>query len=300
MSAYHQPVLLKESIDALEVKTDGIYVDATFGGGGHSGEILKRLGKKGKLLIFDKDPDALANVPDDKRVIVAHGDFRFLSNFLKYNDIVEIDGIIADFGVSSHQFDTSERGFSFRFEASLDMRMNQSAKIDAAHIVNEYDRERLTAILRNWGELDQAYRLAGLICEYREKQKIETTTDLNSAIERALPKNNEHKFLAKVYQALRIEVNQELKSIEHLLISSPKALRTGGRLSLITYHSLEDRIVKNFIKSGNISGEIEKDMYGNIYSPFINITRKPITPGQDEIERNSRARSAKLRVAQKR
>lgn len=301
MSSYHTPVLLNESVFALSVneKPNGVYVDATFGGGGHSSEILKKLGKEGHLIAFDQDKDAQLNIPSDERIIFIHNNFRFVSNFVKYHGFKKVDGILADLGVSSHQFDTGERGFSFRFDAKLDMRMNTSKGKTAADILNKYSQEELTAIFKNWGEVDNPRKVASLICEYRINNKIETTLNLNSAIEKVTPKNSEHKFLAKIYQALRIEVNGEMKSLEMFLKSSTRVLKSGGRLVVITYHSLEDRMVKNFIKSGNISGNISKDLYGNIEVPFMNITRKPITPSEKEIFENTRARSAKLRIAQK-
>jgi 16S rRNA (cytosine1402-N4)-methyltransferase len=301
MSSYHTPVLLNESVSALSVddKPNGVFVDATFGGGGHSREILRRLGKGGHLLAFDRDADAQSNLPSDKRLIFVHNNFRFVSNFAKYHGFEEVDGILADLGVSSHQFDTGERGFSFRFDAKLDMRMNNSGGKSAADILNTYSQEELTSIFKNWGEVDNPRKVAGLICEFRVNNKIETTLDLNKAIEKVTPKFSEHKYLAKIYQALRIEVNGEMKSLEMFLYSSARILKSGGKLVVITYHSLEDRMVKNFIKSGNISGDISKDLYGRVEVPFINITKKPVVPQESEISDNTRARSAKLRVAQK-
>lgn len=301
MSSYHTPVLLDESVSALSVgeNPDGVFVDATFGGGGHSSEILRRMGKNGHLLAFDRDMDAQSNIQKDNRLIFIHNNFRFVSNFVKYHGFEKADGILADLGVSSHQFDTSERGFSFRFDAKLDMRMNTANGKSAADVLNTCSQEELSAIFKNWGEVDNPRKVAALICEYRVNNKIETTVDLNNALERVIPKHSEHKYLAKIYQALRIEVNGEMRSLEMFLISAASILKSGGRLVIITYHSLEDRMVKNFIKSGNINGEISKDLYGNIEVPFINITRKPIVPDEDEISGNTRARSAKLRVAQK-
>lgn len=301
MSSYHTPVLLDESVSALigEENREGVFVDATFGGGGHSREILSRMGEKGRLLVFDRDSDAISNVPDDNRVIFVNHNYRFISNFVRFYRLGKVQGILADLGVSSHQFDTSERGFSFRFDADLDMRMNRSAKISAADIVNKYSVEELTKIFREWGEVENAFRAASLIVEKRALSPILTTGDLNSAIERVTPSKMEHKYLAKIYQALRIEVNGEMKSLAHFLNGCSDVLATGGRLAIITYHSLEDRMVKNFMKSGNIEGDIKKDLYGNISSPFTVITRKPVVPKEAEIADNTRARSAKLRVAEK-
>ena len=296
---YHTPVLLHESITALDIKEDGVYVDATFGGGGHSREILRRLGPEGTLISFDRDTDAIKNAPDDNRLILVHNNFRFVENFVHYNGFRHVDGILADLGVSSHQFDTAERGFSFRYEAPLDMRMNQEAQTTAADIINGYEQEELEKILRLYGEVDNSRRIAQMICKARENARIETTTDLGKAIESALPKFAEHKFLAKVYQALRIEVNQEMKSLEKFLSGAARSLKPGGRLVVITYHSLEDRMVKNFIKAGNIEGKAEKDFYGNSKAPLKAVNRKPILPQESEIAQNTRARSAKLRIAVK-
>lgn len=302
MSEYHIPVLLNESVSALNIEEnrDGIFVDATFGGGGHSREILARLGKKGKLIAFDRDSDAIKNAPDDKRLILIHNNFRFIQNFTRALGYMgKVDGILGDLGVSSHQFDTGERGFSFRFDAPLDMRMNQEGQMTAADIVNDYEPEELEKILRLYGEVDNSRRIAQMICKAREGARIETTSDLGKAIEAALPKFAEHKFLAKVYQALRIEVNQEMKSLEKFLSGAAASLKPGGRLVVITYHSLEDRMVKNFIKAGNIDGKVEKDFYGNSKAPLKAVNRKPILPQESEIASNTRARSAKLRIAEK-
>lgn len=299
MSAYHTPVLLDESVSALAIAPSGIYLDATFGGGGHSREILSRMDQNARLLAFDRDVDALGNAPDDSRLILIHNNFRFIQNYVHYHGFDYVDGILADLGVSSHQFDTEERGFSFRFDAPLDMRMNQSARMTAADIVNSYAPERLMWVMSNYGEVENSKRVAQLICKYREEAAIKTTADLNKALEPVLPKYAEHKYLAKVYQALRIEVNGEMKALEGFLDDTVKVLRPGGRLVVITYHSLEDRMVKNFMRSGTIDGVVEKDFYGNISSPFKAITKKPLVPGEDEISGNSRARSAKLRVVEK-
>lgn len=302
-STYHTPVLLNESVDALEIKEDGIYIDATFGGAGHSLEILKRLGKNGRLISFDQDEDAVKNNPvpaDDRRFTLVYNNFKFIANFAKYNSVPHVDGILADLGVSSHQFDCGERGFSFRFDAPLDMRMNRLAEKNAAGIVNGYSKEELVRIFRLYGELEGASRAAELICREREKRRISTTGDLSRCLSPIHNNRNEHKFLAKLYQALRIEVNGEMDSLEGFLNGALQILKPGGILSVITYHSLEDRMVKNFIKSGNIDGKIEKDIYGNAEGPFIAITRKPIIPSSGEIAANSRSRSAKLRVAKRR
>ena len=301
MSEYHVPVLLNESVSALNIEENrnGIFIDATFGGGGHSREILSRLGEKGKLIAFDRDSDAIANAPKDKRLILIHNNFRFVQNFVRQLGFIgKIDGILGDLGVSSHQFDTGERGFSFRFDAPLDMRMNQLAPKSAANVVNEYSQEELTRIFKIYGELDKPWKAAELICKARENSPIETTGDLSKAVEKLYTNFTEHKFLAKLYQALRIEVNMEMRALEDFLTGAGNSLRPGGRLSIITYHSLEDRMVKNFIKTGNVQGNEEKDFYGRSLSPFSQINRKPILPTEDEIASNTRSRSAKLRVAE--
>jgi 16S rRNA (cytosine1402-N4)-methyltransferase len=301
MSVYHIPVLLNESVSALNISENpnGIFVDATFGGGGHSREILSRLGPKGKLIAFDRDSDAIANAPDDKRLILIHNNFRFIQNFVHaLGYLGKVDGILADLGVSSHQFDTGERGFSFRFDAPLDMRMNQLAKISAADIVNTYSQEDLTRIFKTYGEVEKPWKAAELICSARERGAINTTGDLSKAVEKLYNKFTEHKFLAKLYQALRIEVNMEMRSLEDFLQGTIASLKPQGRLSVITYHSLEDRMVKNFIKTGNVEGETQKDFFGKNLSPFEAINKKPILPPDDEIASNTRSRSAKLRVAE--
>lgn len=300
MSEYHTPVLLDESVSALIGSTSGIYADATFGGGGHTSEILRRLSPEGRVISFDRDSDAIANRPDDQRLTLIRSDFRWIHNHILHQGFKEgIDGILADLGVSSHQFDTAERGFSFRYDAPLDMRMNQEAQMTAADIINGYEQDELEKILRIYGEVDGSRRIAQMICKAREVSAIQTTSDLGKAIEKALPKFAEHKFLAKVYQALRIEVNQEMKSLEKFLSGAAKSLRPGGKLVVITYHSLEDRMVKNFIKTGNIDGKAEKDFYGNLTAPLKAVNRKPILPQESEISANTRARSAKLRIAEK-
>ncbi len=300
MSLYHTSVLLDESVSALIDSVNGVYADATFGGGGHTAEILSRLSQNGRVLAFDRDSDAIANKLDDPRLTLIRSDFRWIHNHVLHQGYKEgIDGVLADLGVSSHQFDTAERGFSFRYEAPLDMRMNQEAEFNAADIVNTYEQADLEKILRLYGEVDNSRKIAQLICKAREISKIETTTDLGKAIESALPKFAEHKFLAKVYQALRIEVNQEMKSLEKFLSGAARSLKPGGKLVVITYHSLEDRMVKNFIKAGNIEGKVEKDFYGNATAPLKAVNRKPILPQEEEIASNTRARSAKLRIAEK-
>lgn len=300
MSQYHTSVLLDESVSALIDSASGVYADATFGGGGHTAEILSRLSQNGRVLAFDRDSDAIANRLDDPRLTLIRSDFRWIHNHVLHQGYKEgIDGVLADLGVSSHQFDTAERGFSFRYEAPLDMRMNQEAEFNAADIVNTYEQADLERILRLYGEVDNSRKIAQLICKARETSKIETTTDLGKAIESALPKFAEHKFLAKVYQALRIEVNQEMKSLEKFLSGAARSLKPGGKLVVITYHSLEDRMVKNFIKAGNIEGKVEKDFYGNATAPLKAVNRKPILPQESEISVNTRARSAKLRIAEK-
>ena len=301
MSEYHIPVLLDESVTALVGDAlSGVFADATFGGGGHSREILSRLTQAGRLLAFDRDSDALANKPDDNRLVLIHNNFRFIHNYVLaegYGD--GIDGILADLGVSSHQFDTADRGFSFRFDAELDMRMNKEGGITAAELVNSLDEAGLARILKVYGEVEGAGKMASLIVRAREKQAIRSTGELSSAIAPMLPKFAEHKVLAKVFQALRIEVNQEMRSLEKFLQGAVLSLKPGGRLVVITYHSLEDRMVKNFIRSGNVDGVMEKDLYGRSNAPLEAVNRKPILPREEEISSNTRARSAKLRVAVK-
>ena len=298
MSEYHNPVLLKESIDALVLNPDGVYADATFGGGGHSREILNRL-NNGRLIAFDRDSDAIANAPEDKRLTMVHNNFRFIHNYTLLYAREGLDGILADLGVSSHQFDTAERGFSFRYSAPLDMRMNAQGVRTATDIVNSYTQEELEKVLKIYGEVENARKVAQLIVAARSKAKILTTDDLDKSIAAALPTFAEHKYLAKVYQALRIEVNEEMRSLEKFLYGAAESLRKGGRLAVITYHSLEDRMVKNFIKAGNIEGNENKDMFGRSIAPFKAVNRKPVIPEDAEIEKNTRARSAKLRIAEK-
>ena len=300
MSEYHNPVLLNPSIDALLLNADGFYADATFGGGGHSREILRRLSPKGRLMAFDRDEDALAQAPDDPRFILIHNNFRFIHNYTLLHAEEGLDGILADLGVSSHQFDTADRGFSFRFpQAPLDMRMNVQGGKTASDIVNSYTQEELEKIFRLYGEVDNAHQLARLIAAGREAAPILTTDDLDHAIAAALPSFAQHKFLAKVYQALRIEVNEEMRALEKFLSGAAASLKPGGRLVVITYHSLEDRMVKNFIRSGNIAGIETKDVFGRSSAPLKAVGRKPILPDEEEIAGNTRARSAKLRIAEK-
>ena len=297
MSEYHIPVLLEQSVSGIVTNPSGIYADATFGGGGHTAAILSRLNGDGRVIAFDRDIDAIANAIKDSRLTLIHNNFRFIENYARHLD-VQFDGILADLGVSSHQFDTAERGFSFRFEeAPLDMRMNKEAKLTAADVVNTYSEEDLEKILRLYGEVENARQVARLI---KAADEIKTTGDLDRAIARALPKNAEHKALSKIYQALRIEVNGEMRSLEKFLEGAAASLREGGRLAVITYHSLEDRMVKNFIKTGNVDGAEQKDIYGKTSTPLEAVNRKPIVPEESEIAGNTRARSAKLRIAQRR
>ncbi|MDA9343594.1 16S rRNA (cytosine(1402)-N(4))-methyltransferase RsmH [Algibacter sp.] len=295
---YHNPVLLKESVDGLNINPDGVYVDVTFGGGGHSKEILKRLGDKGKLFAFDQDSDALKNTIDDERFTLIHENFRFVKRFLRFHGVKEVDGILADFGVSSHQFDVAERGFSTRFEADLDMRMNQDNKLSAFHVVNEYEEEQLKQVFLQYGELRAAPAMARLIVEYRETEPIITSEQLKTVLRKFLPPRYENKVLAQIYQAIRIEVNQEIEVLKEFLLQTPETLKVGGRLSLISYHSLEDRLVKRFIRNGMFEGEPERDMFGNFEVPLKKVNGL-IVPTAAEIKINNRARSAKLRIAEK-
>lgn len=300
MSAYHDPVLLRESVDLLNIRPDGVYVDATFGGGGHSREILARLGRKGRLVAFDQDAEALAQAPDDKRLIPIHNNFRFLRGCVRAAGFDSVDGILADLGVSSHHFDTAERGFSFRFDGPLDMRMNQrSGSRSAADIVNTYETEQLAALLGRYGELDKCFRVASAIVRHRETAgPLTTTGDLLRATESVTPRGAESKFRARLFQALRIEVNGEMQALEMMLAQAIRLLVPGGRLSVITYHSLEDRVVKNFIRSGRPDGTVERDFYGRASAPLTAVGRV-LLPAAEEIERNPRARSAKLRGAER-
>ena len=295
---YHTPVLLKESIDGLQIKPQGTYADVTFGGGGHSREILKKL-NKGKLVAFDQDDDALQNLIDDDRFIFVNHNFRFLKNFLKYHGFETIDGLLADLGVSSHHFDQPERGFSFRYDGDLDMRMNRSARVSAKDIINQYPEQELAKIFWEYGELKNSRKLAKVIVSNRADKEINTIKSFTDLLMPFIPKHAEHKFLAKIFQALRIEVNREMEFLKEMLLQSADVIKPGGRLVVITYHSLEDRLVKNFIKHGKFKGEAEKDLYGRTDVPFKAINRKVITPDEEEIAENNRARSAKLRIAEK-
>jgi 16S rRNA (cytosine1402-N4)-methyltransferase len=293
---YHNPVLIEESIAAFAVKEDGVYVDVTFGGGGHSREILKKLGKKGKLFGFDQDPDAQDNIIDDERFVLIPENFRYISRFLRFHRVKKVDGILADLGVSSHQFDKAERGFSTRFDGDLDMRMNQKSKVSAKKIINTYSEEKLAEILFLYGELRNSRNIAKTIVEQREIQKIETSFQLKQVLQKYLPNAKEHKILAQIFQAIRIEVNEELNALKEFLEQVPNLLNKEGRLSVISYHSLEDRLVKRFIRTGLFSGELEKDVFGNSNEPLQKVG-KLIIPTAQEIKINNRARSAKLRIA---
>ena len=295
---YHIPVLLHKSIEGLKIKPNGIYVDVTFGGGGHSKEILNFL-KSGRLVAFDADIDAMANSLKDERFMLLTQNFKYLSNNLRFHGIPGIDGLIADLGISSHQIDIPERGFSFRHDAVLDMRMNSAAKKSAIDILSEYSVEKLSEIFRYYGEIRNAGRLAGRIDEFRKTKKIERVFDLVNLVKPLTGRGGENKFMAKVFQALRIEVNGEIENLKQMLIQTVDIMDAGARLVVITYHSLEDRLVKNFMRAGNFTGNIEKDIYGNFKVPFKQINRKVITPDENEILKNKRARSAKLRIAER-
>jgi 16S rRNA (cytosine1402-N4)-methyltransferase len=296
--SYHNPVLLHESVDGLAIKKDGVYVDVTFGGGGHSKEILSRLGENGKLYAFDQDEDALKNTINDPRFILIHENFRFIAQFLKFYGIRKVDGILADFGVSSHQFDVAERGFSTRFDADLDMRMSKRNTISAYDVVNGYDYDQLRSVLFQYGDLRNANAIAAAIIASREVEPIKTTAQLKTVLKQFLPARIEHKILAQIYQAIRIEVNQEIEVIKEFLMQVPELLNDEGRLSVISYHSLEDRLVKNFMRSGKFEGEPEKDFYGNMNLPLKKVGGL-VVPSKKEIGINNRARSAKLRIAEK-
>lgn len=295
---YHNPVLLKETVDGLAIKEDGVYVDVTFGGGGHSKEILSRLGEKGRLYAFDQDKDALKNKIDDSRFTLINENFRYIKRFLRFYGVKEVDGILGDFGVSSHQFDVAERGFSTRFEADLDMRMNQSNQLSAYHVVNEYSQEDLRDVLFQYGELRAAPAMARVIVETRMNGEIKTSEQLKFALKKFLSPKHENKILAQIYQAIRIEVNQEIEALKEFLMQTPEVLKSGGRLSLISYHSLEDRLVKRFMRNGLFEGEPERDVFGRFEVPFKKVGRL-IVPTAQEIKENNRARSAKLRIAEK-
>ncbi|MFI2742704.1 16S rRNA (cytosine(1402)-N(4))-methyltransferase RsmH [Zhouia sp. PK063] len=295
---YHNPVLLKETVDGLHIKENGVYVDVTFGGGGHSREILNRLGPDGKLFAFDQDEDALKNTIDDARFTLIHENFRFIKRYLRFYGVKKVDGILGDFGVSSHQFDEADRGFSIRFDADLDMRMSQRNALSAYTVVNEYDEDDLRKVFSLYGELKSAKAMAKTIVEARTVETIQTSTQLKQVLKRFLPKFKDQKILAQMYQAIRIEVNQEIEVLEEFLLQTPEILDAGGRLSLISYHSLEDRLVKRFIRNGMFEGEPIKDFYGNVSVPFKKVGGL-IIPSANEIKENNRARSAKLRIAER-
>ena len=299
VETYHIPVLLRESIDGLDIKPDGVYVDVTFGGGGHSKEILKRLGKKGHLYSFDQDEDAEGNIPEDNRFTFVRSNFRYLRNWMRYYEVEQIDGLLADLGVSSHHFDDETRGFSFRFDVPLDMRMNKRAGMTAADILNNYSEEQLADVFYVYGELKNARKIANTVVKSRNDKSIETTGDLLRITEDLLPKTREKKETAKLFQALRIEVNHEMDALKDMLNGAREVLRDGGRLSVITYHSLEDRIVKNFMKAGNAEGKVKQDFFGRVEAPFKQVGEKIITPSEEEQQQNPRSRSAKLRIAEK-
>lgn len=296
---YHLPVMLNECIDGLNIRPDGTYVDVTFGGGGHSRAIMQQLGPEGRLLAFDQDADALANAISDSRFTLIHENFRYMKSFLRLQGVRSVDGILADLGVSSHQFDEAERGFSTRLDGELDLRMDRRQELTARTLVNESDEPGLTRLLRLYGELPNAFQMARAICKARAEKEIATTFDLREAVSRHLPRGMENKYLAMLFQALRIEVNGELEALRAMLQQAAEILPPGGRLVVMSYHSLEDRLVKNFFKTGNFEGELKKDFYGNPLVPLRLVTRKAVTASEEELQRNSRSRSAKLRVAEK-
>ena len=294
--SYHDPVLLSETVAGLAIKPDGIYVDVTFGGGGHSRHLLSQLGPKGRLIAFDQDQDALDNRIDDPRFLLIHQNFRYLKRFLKFHGITQVDGIMGDFGVSSHQFDEGDRGFSTRFDGALDMRMNQEQGLTAAQILNEYSVEQLTVLFREYGELRNGAKLSRVIEAARKEKMINTTEELKSIVRPFMPRNKEHKIMAQIFQAIRLEVNQELAVLKEFLLQTKEVIKPSGRLSLISYHSLEDRLVKRFMRHGLFEGMPEKDVFGRAFMPFKPVG-KLIVPSAQEIEKNNRARSAKLRIA---
>ncbi|GAB1404026.1 16S rRNA (cytosine(1402)-N(4))-methyltransferase RsmH [Lentimicrobium sp.] len=296
---YHTPVMITESIHGLAIKPSGLYVDVTYGGGGHSAAILDKLGQDGRLLAFDQDMDALANLPDDNRLTFINQNFSYLTNFLRLYKALPVDGILADLGVSSHQLDAAERGFSTRSESVLDLRMNRKAELTARQVVNQYTQEELTRVFRDFGELPNSWRMALTLVEARQANEIVTTGDLKQSLLKFARKGQENKFYARVFQALRIEVNGELNALKSMLEQSIKCIKPGGRLVVISYHSLEDRLVKHFMRSGNFGDTQEKDFFGNVLSPFRLIDRKAIVPTEDEIQNNPRARSARLRIAER-
>lgn len=298
-TTYHIPVMLHECIEGLTINPDGVYVDVTFGGGGHSKEIYKKLSSKGKLIVFDQDPDAKENAWEADNFYFVAANFAFISNHLRLLGIKHVDGILADLGVSSHQFDEETRGFSIRANAPLDMRMNKHGELSAKSVVNEYDEFELVKIFRSYGELSNARKIAGEIVKARASKKINTTNNLMEVLGKCAPKFKEHKFFAQVFQAIRIEVNQELEVLEKFLEQTADIMAPGGKLVVMSYHSLEDRLVKNYMKRGSIHGEITKDFFGNVLKPFTEVNRHPIIPNEEEIELNTRARSAKLRIAEK-
>ena len=298
-TTYHVPVMLQECLDGLAINPDGVYVDVTFGGGGHSRAIFAKLSENGRLIAFDQDPDAAQNAWEAPNFHFIASNFAYLKNQLRMLGIQKVDGILADLGVSSHQFDDGKRGFSIRANEPLDMRMNQQGATTAATLVAEYDEEQLAAIFRKYGELDHPYKTAVELVKARSKSKIKTTGDLMEALAPVAPKFKDHKFFAQVFQALRIEVNQEMEVLEKFLLQTPEVLKPEGRLVVMSYHSLEDRLVKNLMKRGNLDGSIEKDFFGKVLKPFEEVNRKPILPSEEEIQRNTRARSAKLRIAKR-
>ncbi len=298
MKKYHEPVLLEDSVDGLNINRSGIYVDVTYGGGGHSKKILSKLGEEGSLIAFDQDEEALENALEDERFRLINENFRYIRQFLKFYGIDKVDGILADLGVSSHQFNKADRGFSTRFESDLDMRMSQRGQLTALELLNEYDHSQLRKIISLYGEVRNADAMARSIVEFRNRKPLRTTTDLKEALQKHIPRHRENKVLAQVFQALRIEVNEELTALREFLLQTPQLIRKGGRLCIISYHSLEDRLVKRFIRSGKFEGEAEKDFYGRVEVPFRRVG-KLVVPDEEEINRNPRARSAKLRIAEK-
>lgn len=298
-NVYHVPVLLKETVDGLNINPEGVYIDVTFGGGGHSREILRRLSPSGRLFSFDQDADAERNVPDDERLTFVRSNFRYLKNWMRYYDIPQVDGILADLGVSSHHFDDRSRGFSFRFEGALDMRMNKRASRTAADIVNDYSEEQLASLFYLYGELKQSRKLASLLVKARARGRLETVEEFLEVVKPVFPRDREKKELAKAFQALRIEVNQEMDALKEMLMAASEILAPDGRLSVLTYHSLEDRMVKNIIKTGNVEGKVEQDFFGRINCPFRAVNNKVIVADEKEQQENPRSRSAKLRIAEK-
>lgn len=296
---YHLPVMLNECIQGLNIKQDGVYVDVTFGGGGHSKEILKHLGPKGKLYAFDQDSDAVGNLPDDERLVFINHNFKYIKQFLQYLKALPVDGILADLGISSHQINEAEKGFAHRLGGDLDMRMDRKSGLKASDVVNTYSEKELLRVFNTYGEIKNAYKLVLLIIEKRKTSPVTTIEEFKEAIRTCIPGKEESKYLSQVFQALRIEVNEEMKALESLLENSAAVLAKGGRLVVMSYHSLEDRMVKNFINSGNIAGNVEKDFFGNKTEVFKSVTKKPIIPSDEEIDRNRRSRSAKLRIAEK-